>query len=54
MMTFKEPLSHCCFISGASQSVGRKLSESNLVFVGAGSAGCGIAEQAVAWIRMRA
>lgn len=35
----------------ASQSVGRKLSESNLVFVGAGSAGCGIAEQAVAWMQ---
>ncbi len=35
----------------ASQSVGRKLGESNLVFVGAGSAGCGIAEQAVAWMQ---
>ena len=35
----------------ASKSVDRKLSESNLVFVGAGSAGCGIAEQAVAWMQ---
>ena len=34
----------------AHQSIGRKLSESNLVFVGAGSAGCGIAEQAVKWM----
>ena len=34
----------------ASQSIGQKLSETNLVFVGAGSAGCGIAEQAVSWM----
>ena len=34
----------------ASRSIGRKLSESNVVFVGAGSAGCGIAEQAVKWM----
>ena len=34
----------------ASRSVERRLSESNLVFVGAGSAGCGIAEQAVKWM----
>lgn len=34
----------------ASRVTQRKLSDSHLVFVGAGSAGCGIAEQAVRWM----
>ena len=34
----------------ASRSTGQTLSQSNLVFVGAGSAGCGIADQAVRWM----
>jgi malate dehydrogenase (oxaloacetate-decarboxylating) len=37
-------------IVAASRANKRKLSDSNLVFVGAGSAGCGIAEQAVRWM----
>lgn len=35
----------------ASQAAGSKLSEQKIVFLGAGSAGCGIAEQIIAWMR---
>ncbi len=35
----------------ASHATGRALRESQIVFVGAGSAGCGMAEQVVAWMR---
>ena len=37
-------------IVAASRGTQRKLSDAHLVFVGAGSAGCGIAEQAVRWM----
>ncbi len=35
----------------ASRAAGSKLSEQKIVFLGAGSAGCGIAEQIIAWMR---
>lgn len=35
----------------ASRAAGSRLSEQNIVFLGAGSAGCGIAEQISAWMR---
>ena len=35
----------------ASRAAGSQLSEQKIVFLGAGSAGCGIAEQIIAWMR---